>query len=87
VLNTVLAEAMLMGILGTILGLLAGVPLEWYLLRVVIFEETGFIFPVTVPWRETLILSALAIATATVAGLFPALHAVRLRIAEAIAYE
>jgi putative ABC transport system permease protein len=87
VLHTVLAEATLMGILGTILGLIAGVPLEWYLLRVVIFEESGFIFPVTVPWRETLILSALAVATATVAGLFPALHAVRLRIAEAIAYE
>jgi putative ABC transport system permease protein len=87
VLHTVLAEATLMGILGTILGLLAGVPLEWYLLRVVIFEESGFIFPVTVPWKETLFLSVLAVGTATVAGLFPAIHAVRLRIAEAIAYE
>src|SRR5439155_15976043 len=46
ILHTLLAEATLMGIIGTILGLLAGVPLEWYLLRVVIYEETGFIFPV-----------------------------------------
>jgi putative ABC transport system permease protein len=87
VLHTVVAEATLMGILGTILGLVAGVPLEWYILRVIIFEETGFIFPVTVPWLQTLTLSAVAIGVATFAGLFPALHAVRLRIAEAIQYE
>lgn len=87
VLATVLAEATLMGILGTLLGVLAGLPLEWYLLRVVIYEESGFIFPVSFPWRETLVLSVLAVGTATIAGLFPALHAVRLRIAEAIAYE
>ncbi len=87
VLKTVLAEATLMGLFGTLLGILAGVPLEWYLLRVVIYEETGFIFPVLVPWRQTLILSTLAIGTATIAGLVPAIHAVRLRIAEAIAYE
>ena len=87
VLKTVLAEATLMGVFGTLLGIIAGVPLEWYLLRVVIFEETGFTFPLMVPWKETLILSYVAIATATVAGLVPAVHAVRLRIAEAIAYE
>jgi putative ABC transport system permease protein len=87
VLHTVLAEATLMGLLGTALGVLAGMPMEWYLLRVVIYEESGFIFPVAFPWRETLALSALAVGTATLAGLVPALHAVRLRIAEAIAYE
>ncbi|HEV3144678.1 MAG TPA: FtsX-like permease family protein, partial [Gemmataceae bacterium] len=87
VLHTVLAEATLMGIFGTLLGLLAGVPLEWYLLRVVIYEESGLLFPVAVPWRETFILSGLAIGTATLAGLVPAFHAARLRIAEAIAYE
>jgi putative ABC transport system permease protein len=87
VLYTVLAEATLMGIFGTLLGLLAGVPLEWYLLRVVIYEESGLLFPVTVPWKETLILTIVAVATATLAGLVPAFHAARLRIAEAIAYE
>ncbi|HLW68337.1 MAG TPA: FtsX-like permease family protein [Gemmataceae bacterium] len=87
VLYTVLAEATLMGIFGTILGLLGGIPLEWYLMRIVIYEESGLLFPVTVPWKETLILSGLAIATATLAGMMPAYHAARLRIAEAIAYE
>ncbi len=84
---TVLWEAMLMGAFGTIIGIAAGVPLEWYLLRVVIFEESGFVFPVIVPWRETTILAALSIGIATGAGLFPAIHAGRLRIAQAIAYE
>ena len=87
VLYTVLAEATFMGILGTLLGVLAGVPLEWYLLRVVIYEESGYLFPVTIPWTEALVLSTIAIGTATVAGFFPAIHAIRLRIAEAIAYE
>jgi putative ABC transport system permease protein len=87
VLHSVLAEATLMGVFGTLIGIAAGMPLEWYLLRVVIFEETGFVFPVTFPWRETLILSSVAIVVATIAGLFPAIQAVRVRIAEAIAYE
>ncbi len=87
ILQTVLAEATFMGIFGTLIGLAAGVPFEWYLLRVIIFEETGFIFPVTFPWREALVLSGLAIGAATIAGLFPAMQAGRMRIAEAIAYE
>jgi putative ABC transport system permease protein len=87
VLSSVLAEAMMMGVLGTFLGILLGIPLEWYLLRVVLFEESGFYFEVLIPWMQTLIIAFLAIAVATAAGLLPALHAVRLKVAEAIAYE
>ena len=87
VLRSVLAEAMMMGVLGTFLGILLGVPLEWYLLRVILFEESGFFFEVLMPWRQTLVIAGLAISIATVAGLLPAIHAVRLRIAEAISYE
>jgi putative ABC transport system permease protein len=87
VLLTVLAEALLMGLFGTSLGILAGIPLEWYLLRVVIFEASGFTFPLTIPWRETLILSGIAVGVSTLAGLIPAVHAARIRIADAIAYE
>jgi ABC-type lipoprotein release transport system permease subunit len=56
-------------------------------LRVIVFEDTGFIFPVTIPWQQTSVLCILAVFVATVAGLVPALHAARLRIAEAIQYE
>lgn len=87
VLRSVLAEAILMGLFGTALGIFIGLPMEWYVLRVVLMEESGFVFDVLVPWREALGIAAAAVATATLAGLFPALHAVRTRIPDAIQWE
>jgi putative ABC transport system permease protein len=87
VLRTVLAEAALMGLVGSAIGLLFGIPLEWYALQVVLLDEAGFTFPVCVPWLETGVVIGLTLLMATLAGLLPALRAVRLRIADAIAYE
>src|SRR5205823_11632284 len=52
VLRSVLAEATMMGIVGSVVGLLVGVPLEWYAVRIVLFDEAGFLFPVRVPRSE-----------------------------------
>jgi putative ABC transport system permease protein len=87
VLRSVLWEAALMGFFGTILGILMGLPLEWYILKVVLVEESGFVFDVVIPWRQAFSISAGAILLATLAGLFPALHAIRTRIPDAILYE
>lgn len=87
VLKSVLAEATLMGILGTILGLLLGLPMEWYTLNVIMKEETGFVFDMLIPWKEGLGIGLVAVLAATLAGLIPALNAVRQRIPDAIAYE
>jgi putative ABC transport system permease protein len=87
VLRSVLAEALLMGLFGTLIGLAMGIPLEWYAVRVILFEESGFLFPIGWPWREAVAIAALAVAMAVLAGLLPAAQAVRLRIPEAIAYE
>jgi putative ABC transport system permease protein len=87
VLRGVLAEAILMGLFGTVLGILIGLPMEWYILNVVLAEESGFVFEVLVPWREALGIAAAALLTATIAGLIPALHAVRTRIPDAIQWE
>ncbi len=84
---SVLAEAALMGVIGTVIGLVVGVPFEWYVLQVLILEESGYLFPFVVPWAEAGVIAALALLTATLAGLGPALHAVRQRIPEAIAHE
>jgi putative ABC transport system permease protein len=87
VLRSVLAEAALVGLCGTLFGLALGVPIEWYMVRVVLWEEAGFVFPVLVPWREVLAVAGGAAAVATLAGLGPALHAGRLNIAEAVTVE
>jgi putative ABC transport system permease protein len=87
VLRSVLAEAFLMGVIGTSIGLVIGVPVEWYCVHVIMFEEAGFLFPVRIPWEEAGLIAAGAMLVATVAGLGPAWMTSRLRIPEAIAYE
>jgi ABC-type lipoprotein release transport system permease subunit len=56
-------------------------------LRVLFVEESGYLFAVDIPWAEALVIAAAALVLATLAGLGPALYAVRQRIPEAIAYE
>ncbi|MGL6094396.1 MAG: FtsX-like permease family protein, partial [Fimbriiglobus sp.] len=87
VVRSVLAEAVLMGAFGTVLGVLIGVPLEWYILRVILVEESGFVFDLLIPWQQAFGIGAGALVVATLAGLLPAMHAVKTRIPEAIAYE
>jgi putative ABC transport system permease protein len=86
-LRSVLAEAVLMGVFGTVLGVLIGLPMEWYVLKVVLVEESGFVFDVVVPWKQAIGIAAASIGTATLAGLIPALHALRTRIPDAIQWE
>ena len=87
VLRSVLAEAILMGVFGTALCVLIGLPMEWFVLKVVLAEESGFVFDVVFPWREALGIAAASVVTATVAGLIPAVRAVRTQITDAIQYE
>lgn len=87
IVRSVLAEALLMGVIGTVIGLVVGVALEWYALEIVFVEETGYQFPVLIPWRESLWIAGLALLTTLLAGLGPAVHATRERIPEAIALE
>jgi putative ABC transport system permease protein len=87
VLRSVLVEAALMGFLGTVFGLALGIPIEWYMVRIVIWEEAGFLFPIVVPWLPALGVAAISLVVATLAGLWPAVHAVRLNIAEAVTVE
>ena len=87
IVRSVLAEAGLMGAIGTVIGLAMGIVLEWYILKVLILEESGFLFPLYVPWLEGLVIAGSSLLVATLAGLWPALSTVRQRIPEAIAYE
>lgn len=87
VLRSVLAEAILMGAFGTALGILIGIPMEWYVLKLVMVDESGFVFDVLIPWKQAGVIAAASMLTAIVAGLLPAMHAVRTRIPDAIQYE
>jgi putative ABC transport system permease protein len=87
VLRSVLAEAVLMGLIGAVVGFFIGLLLEWYVLDLMLLEEAGFIFPLKVPWLQAGLVSLLSVVFATLAGLWPAYHATQLRIPEAIAYE
>jgi putative ABC transport system permease protein len=87
VLLSVLAEAGLMGVIGAAIGAVVGLTLEWYLLRFMLFDEAGFAFPVRVPWAAGGLVLGASVVLATLVGLWPAWHATRLRIPEAIAYE
>lgn len=76
-----------MGLVGAIIGFGIGLLLEWYVLDILLLDESGFDFPLRVPWGEAGIVCLGSIVCATLAGLWPAYHATTLRIPEAIAYE
>jgi putative ABC transport system permease protein len=87
ILRSVLAEAILMGAVGAVVGFGIGLLLEWYVLDIILIDEAGFVFALRIPWIEAGMVVFLSVALATVAGLWPAYQATRLRIPEAIAYE
>ncbi len=87
VLRSVLAEAFLMGVFGTMLGILIGLPMEWYVLKVMFVDESGFNLDMLIPWKATLGIAAASIALATLAGLIPAWRAIQTRIPDALQYE
>jgi putative ABC transport system permease protein len=87
VLATILGEACLMVLISILLGLELGFALEWYVLRVILLRETGFVFPVQFPWMIAGVICVTVLLIGLLAGLGPGLRASRMRIAEAVAYE
>jgi putative ABC transport system permease protein len=87
VLRSVMAEAALMGMVGAVIGFGGGLLLEWYILKVVVFDEAGLLFPMLEPWISAGVVVGASVVLTTLVGLWPAWHATRLRIPEAIAYE
>jgi putative ABC transport system permease protein len=82
---TVIVEAAAMAVIGVVLGVALGMALEWYVLRVILLAETGFSFPVVLPWANGLMVAGLVVTSAIVAGLGPALSAARMGIGSGLA--
>ena len=72
ILRSVLAEAALMGVVGAVLGVLIGLGLEWYTVRIMVFDEAGFVFPMLVPWIAGVAVLGGSVLAATLVGLWPA---------------
>jgi putative ABC transport system permease protein len=83
----VLWEAGIIGLLGSMLGLAAGLALAWTLSYVINVSFFGWTIAWATPWRFLLGLPFLVIAAALVAGYAPARQASRLDIAAGVKME
>ena len=83
----VLWEAGIIGLLGSLLGIVAGLALAWMLSYVINVSFFGWTIAWATPWRFLLSLPFVVIAAALVAGYGPARQAARLDIADGVKME
>jgi putative ABC transport system permease protein len=83
----VLWEAGIIGLLGSFLGIIAGLVLAWILSFVINVSFFGWTISWATPWRFLLGLPVAVIAAALVAGYWPARQAARLDIADGVKME
>jgi putative ABC transport system permease protein len=84
IVKLVLTEAVFVGLLGSLLGVMFGLPLAWYTEKFALLAETGFVFPFAIPWSEAALVALLAIVCSASAALWPALRASRWNPAECL---
>ncbi|HJT20449.1 MAG TPA: FtsX-like permease family protein [Nitrospira sp.] len=80
----VLWEAVYLGIIGAVLGVVGGLVLAWILIYVINKQSFGWTIRMTVPVGLLLEAVVLAIATAWIAGYFPARWAARQPVVEGL---
>jgi putative ABC transport system permease protein len=85
--RTVLTEAGWLGIIANAAGVLAGLGLSLILIHVINKQSFGWTIQFVFPGRLIIQYVGLTVAVSLLAGLFPALRASRLPIAEAVRYE
>jgi putative ABC transport system permease protein len=83
----VLWEAGIIGLLGSFLGIIAGLALAWILSFVINVSFFGWTIAWATPWRFLLGLPVAVIAAALVAGYWPARQAAHLDIADGVKME
>jgi putative ABC transport system permease protein len=83
----VLLEAGIIGVLGSFLGILAGLALAWMLSFVINVSFFGWTISWATPWRFLISLPFLVIGAALVSGYGPARQAARLDIADGVKME
>jgi putative ABC transport system permease protein len=84
---SIVLQAAVLGAIGGIYGVLGGVAIQWMALRRVLLEDTGWWTRFDVPWGAAGAVVALGVATSALAGLWPARHASRLDLRDALGSE
>jgi lipoprotein-releasing system permease protein len=95
-----MVQGALIGVIGTVLGVIAGVVLAWnvgdivagiekMLGQTLLAKELYFIprLPSDLHWNEVGLVAALALGMALIATIYPSLRAANVRPAEALRYE
>lgn len=85
--RTVMAEAILIAVVGGVVGVLVGLGGGWYPLRLFTLNMTGYLGPIVVPWPHVVGALVLAFLIGALAAFLPARRASRLNVLDAIGYE
>ncbi|MBI4641175.1 MAG: ABC transporter permease [Candidatus Tectomicrobia bacterium] len=85
--KVVMIEATLMGIIGSVLGILTGIALSFVLIFVINKQSFGWTLQVSYPYPMMIYSTLLIMLTSIVAGYFPARKASAVDLTEAVQYE
>jgi putative ABC transport system permease protein len=82
-----LGEAIGLGSMATLVGVVLGLPLEWATVKWALLAETGFAFTPQFPAWEIIVVALASILGSAAAGLIPALTAARMDAAATVTVE
>jgi len=80
-------EGLLVGVLGAVLGITAGIVLSLLWVFVIFPHALGYLVDLHVPWIRLMLVALFAVALATASALGPARRAARVGLAEALSHE
>lgn len=87
VVGSIVLQAGLLGLVGSVAGVVGGVLVQWLVLARLLPADTGWAYPLRVPWEMPVACVVLGVLTSAAAGLLPALRAARAPLRESIGYE
>jgi putative ABC transport system permease protein len=85
--SMIVLEATLVGLVGVTAGALTGAGLGFVLIKHVATLNTGWHFPYALPWRAIGQIAVIVLPISAIAGYYPARHASRLHVREALGHE
>lgn len=87
VVASIVLQAAALGVVGSVLGLVGGIAIQWLVLHRLLPADTGWAYPLRVPWAWAVLCVLLGVVTSALAGLIPARRAAATPIRDAIGYE